>query len=237
MRSKQTTVEGGQHGEWTQRRGRRSKRRLQFLLHSVLEFAQRSLEARWDFAVTHVFECHIVRGETILRQVDATVVRVLAQVAQHLALADADADAIRGRADCFVQRRRRDELRGHQLLDRAAAARAVGAQLAHVRVRHAREIHVGCGQQFVQLGERVRGRRERVVQQARRRMLRAAVDEPIDLGAPPLQARMRDVVIGALRGLADLRIDDVQRAQLRRVCLRARTAARSSASSPAARRG
>jgi hypothetical protein len=42
-------------------------------------------------------------------------------------------------------------------------------------------------------------------------MLRAAVHESIDLGAPPLQARVGDIVIDALGGLADFRVDDIQR--------------------------
>ena len=197
----------------------------------ALQARQSTSRARRSSSVT------LVRVEHVQRQIDATVVRVLAQVAQHLALSDADADPIRGRAAASSSGGGATSCAAISSVDRAAAARAVRAQLAACS-------STSCApdpcplRRAVRAAWRTTARSPRTVaQQARRRMLRAAVDEPIDLAAPPLQARVRDVVIGALRGLADLRIDDVQRAAAARACPRARTAARSSASSRAARRG
>jgi hypothetical protein len=54
----------------------------------------------------------------------------------------------------------------------------------------------------------------RVRKHTRGRMLRVVVDEPVDLLPPPLQARMRNIVIGAQRRLAQLGLDDKQRGHL-----------------------
>ena len=149
--------------------------------------------------------------ENIERQIDSAVVRVLTYVAHDFRGAHANAEPVRNGAGIVGKRGGGGQLCCNDLLHDTTAPRAIGAQFTRVLVRHARQIHVGRSEQLMKLRERTAIAGMLSAQQAGCRMLGSAVDEPIDLGAPPLQARMRDVVARAQRRLADLRIDHMDR--------------------------